>query len=99
MYSSALALLDVLPGTLCVHVAGRPAGGVSMLTKRARVCWALMDDSEKAAVRTGRTPFWAMCDDLGGLAPVDGWEALSGDHVRQLSDALFELAKGEAEDG
>ena len=70
-----------------------------MLRKRARVCWALMDETEKVAVRTGRTPFWAMCDDLGGLAPGDGWEALSGDHVHQLSVALLEIAEGEAEDG
>ena len=92
-YSSALTLRDAPFGSLRVHFTGQAC----MLRKRARACWALMDETEKAAVRTGRTPFWAMCDDLGGMAPGDGWEALSGNHVRQLADALAEIVKGEAD--
>jgi len=58
-----------------------------------------MDETEKAAVRIGRTPFWAMLDDLGGLARGEGWRALSGDDVSQLSRALLDLAEREAATG
>lgn len=58
---------------------------------RARVCWVVMDHSEKAAVRIGMSPAWTIEKDLGekhisGFSKLDDAES-----NRELAVALMGL--------
>ena len=62
---------------------------------RARICWRLMDENERAAVRFGMLPHWVALADLGGRDASGRFPDLtkSRDAGRLLALALFQQAK------
>ncbi len=66
------------------------------MTARAKLCWELMHDNERAMVRIGMSPLWVVQENLGGKRPAsENWPDISQDAEagRLLQLALFECTK------
>jgi hypothetical protein len=62
------------------------------IKQRAVLCWELMDDNEKTAIRIGMTPHWTIKEDLGGK--YTGWEKIhDADETRLLCLTLMGFTK------